>query len=516
MNEVNTFKRALVSVSLKDHLDVFLKPFYDKGMEIIATQGSFQFLKSKGFKVTQVEEITDFPEVLGGRLKTLHPHIHAGLLSREGYEEDEAFLKQKNLKKFDLVVVNLYPFEETLKKTKHESQLIENIDIGGATLLRAAAKNYERITVVCDYRDYKRIKRKPNLKERKKLSVKVFQKLSHYDKAISNYLKSEKNSEVNLHFEEIRELRYGENPGQKALWLKKQNISQGLHKAELLQGKPLSYNNLLDLNAAILTLREFLYSHGCVVVKHLNPCGIAIGDTLEKASQKAFQADPVSAFGGVVALNGEISVPIARQLNSLFLECIIAPHIFDEAKVFLAQKKNLRVLEWKGLMEKPVKEMEFRSIEGGALLQSSIKSIDWDDTTFELIGEWEKIPSLLTKSLKNDLLLALKVCAHLKSNAISLVSQGQTVGLGMGQVNRVDSVRQAILRKNSLHPNLKTPVVLASDGFFPFTDSLELALKENIMYIIQPGGSLKDSKVKSFIRAKKMNMILTKKRYFLH
>ena len=516
------FQRALVSVSSKDNLDKFLKPFYDQGMEIVSTGGTARFLESKGFKVTYVEDVTGFPEALGGRVKTLHPHIHAGLLAHP--EKDKKFLEEKNIKIFDLVVVNLYPFEKVFNETSDKKTLIENIDVGGPTMLRAASKNYVHVTVVCEPKDYDSIQAIPSLEERQKLASKVFQTLTHYDSLISKFLSTSSNSSESSPLENItyrpsykkvRDLRYGENPHQESSWFEDTNKALGLQKATLLGGKPLSYNNLIDLHASVKTLKEFSQSPACVIVKHGNPCGVACGENLTQALERAFQADPVSCFGGVVALNGTLSSLEAEVLSQSFLECVIACEVKSDAFEILNKKKNLRVLQWPDLMKLENQIYETRSILGGILVQQESPLIEFNDS-FELVGNWEKDPSVLTDELKKDLLMALKVVSHLKSNAICLVQKEQTLGLGMGQVNRVDAVKQALERKESFHKNVKGNIVLASDGFFPFTDSLKEALWHNVQFIIQPGGSIKDEEVKSFIREHKMSMILTKTRYFEH
>ena len=505
-----SFQRALVSVSDKSDLETFLRPFYDKGMEIVSTKTTGEFLKQKGFKVTFVEDVTGFSEALGGRIKTLHPKLYMGLLSRPHHKEDEVFLKEHEVEAFDLVVVNLYPFETMSEKGCDEKTLVESIDVGGPSMLRAAAKNYERITVVCDPKDYDSVTEKPSLEERKKLSSKVFQTLSSYDELIGQVFSSPAQLKVGR-LKELRSLRYGENPHQKATWFT--NSPKGLHQAKRLQGKKLSYNNLLDLDSGVRVLREFQEKPCCVAIKHLNPCGVAVGESLKEATEKCLKADPVSAFGGVVALNREVSLEVSRQLTDLFLECVIAPGFSKEAQEWLSQKKRRLVLSWDEMTVLEESSVLFRSVQGGALVQTPPGLLSWSEE-FEFVGECETMA--LKESVREDMLMALKVCAHLKSNAIALVSEGQTLGLGMGQVNRVDAVRQAFLRKKQFHPERSSPVVLASDGFFPFTDSLEEALKEGVVHIIQPGGSLKDPEIKSFVREHKMSMVLTKRRYFQH
>lgn len=502
------FQNALVSVSDKTGLEEFLKPFAEKGMRIVSSGGTAKFLQEKGFDVVKVSEQTQFPEVMGGRVKTLHPYIHMPLLYRGELQEDLDILKEHQLQPFDLVVVNLYPFEGALEKNLSEKEMVEFIDIGGPTLLRASAKNFSNVSVVCDPKDYSWIvdKKELNLEDRKKLSAKVFKHVSHYDSLISNYLNGEESFGSHIKGEMQDELRYGENPQQKAFWYKSEK--QGLHNAKILQGKALSYNNLLDLDAAIKTL--LLFDEPTVVsVKHNNPCGVGSSDNIYKALLKSVQADPVSVFGGIVAANKELDGPCAEELSKIFLECIVAPSLTKEAEEVFAKKKNLRVLVWKDLLEaKKQKSIEFRNIMGGYLAQSA-------DIVDEDKAHWQVVNGNLSDQDWQNLIFSWKVCSALKSNAIAVTSDLQSVGLGMGQVNRVDAVEQSLGRAQKFH-NAQKDLYLASDAFFPFPDSIEIAAKYGVKAIIQPGGSIKDNEVIEKAKELKVAMVLTGKRHFRH
>ena len=498
------FKNALVSVSDKTGLAEFLKPFADQGMRIVSSGGTAKFLTEKGFDVVKVSEQTGFPEVMGGRVKTLHPNIHMPLLQRSDVPEDQEVLKEYGLEPFDLVVVNLYPFREALQKDLSKDEMIEFIDIGGPTLLRASAKNFKSASVVVDPSDYDWVaqKKELTLEDRQKLAAKVFMHVSDYDLYIANFLGMREFQGPNLN----KELRYGENPQQKGWWLKDQ--ASGLHQAKILQGKELSYNNLLDLDAALNAL--FLFDDPTVIsVKHNNPCGVATADNISSALTASLKADPVSVFGGIIALNQEIDLSCAEQLTTMFLECIVAPSISDEAKAKLAEKKNLRVLIWEDMMKfNPGQNNPVRSIMGGHLEQTP-------DTVTTTREDWKLVTGELSEEDWQALTFSWKVCSCLKSNAISVTNKNQTLGLGMGQVNRVDAVEQAFGRAQKFHPDIKD-YYLASDAFFPFPDSIELAHQFGVKAIIQPGGSVKDEAV--IAKAKELNipMVFTGKRHFRH
>jgi phosphoribosylaminoimidazolecarboxamide formyltransferase / IMP cyclohydrolase len=504
------FKNALVSVSNKNGLALFLKPLAEKGLRIVSTGGTSKHLRDNGFKVVEVAEQTGFPEVMDGRVRTLHPHIHMALLARSWDESDQKLLKDKRLEPFDLVVGNLYPFEESLKEELEEREQVEMIDIGGPALLRAAAKSFERTVVICDPSDYEWIleKGEVTLEDRRRLAAKVFAHVSSYDSLIASHFSGgEVFSDFSWGGKAVQKLRYGENPQQDAYWLKTKGAQNGLHEARIIQGKPLSYNNILDLDAATSTVREF--TEPCTVgVKHNNPCGVALGETVLESVRKALAADPVSIFGGIIACNRPVDGDTASIIAPIFLECVIAPSYSDEALKVFAAKKNLRVLEWTNLQETNA-TWEFRSVTGGALVQSSDQIRAWDPT-------WKIIGEKPSTKIVSDLMFAWKVCAHLKSNAIAVAGNEVTLGLGMGQVNRVDAVKQALERSKQFAKLHTADKCLASDAFFPFPDSIEVAAKEGIKWIIQPGGSVKDPEVEQAALQLKVNMVLTGERHFRH
>jgi phosphoribosylaminoimidazolecarboxamide formyltransferase / IMP cyclohydrolase len=511
------FQRILVSVSNKAGVVDFISPFAQAGAQIISSGGTAKTLHDAGLRVQEVSDYTGFPECMDGRVKTLHPKVHMGLLYRPHISEDLDLLTKHEVVPFDLVVVNLYPFEEAQARGVKDEDLIEFIDIGGPSMLRSAAKNFENICVVCDPGDYHWILQKDgnlSLDDRMYLAAKVFQWTSMYDQMISKHFfdqlqkSQERNGPLQLKGELVSSLRYGENPQQKAWWYK--NNSTGLHQAQILQGKALSYNNILDLNAACSAVRLF-NGPTAVAVKHNNPCGVATGSDPVVVLDQALKSDPVSVFGGIVAVNFPLGPEEARKLNELFLECVIAPEITPEAQEIFSEKKNLRILRWPEIIDKTSSgdgRQEVRSVDGGFLVQTS-DVVDEGDASWQIIGE---TPS---EDIKRDLLLAWKVCSVLKSNAIAVAGDGKTLGLGMGQVNRVDAVKQALERVQQFHKQSKN-LVLASDAFFPFADSVEYAAKQGVRWIIQPGGSVRDAEVIECAKANKVNMILTGKRHFKH
>ena len=501
------FKNALVSVSDKNGLVDFLRPHYEQGMRIVSTGGTAKILREAGMKVTDVSEQTGFPEVMDGRVKTLHPSVHMPLLAREGVGEDQALLKESGLQPFDLVVVNLYPFEQTLASKAEQHELIENIDIGGPSLLRGSAKNFQAVTVVVDPEDYSKLEQKPSLEERQRLAAKAFAHVSSYDAMISHTLApGELFTNFSLGGTRLKSLRYGENPHQKATWLKRRGAQGGWHEAKILQGKELSYNNLLDLESALGLLREF-DQPSAVAVKHGNPCGAASFETLDKAVEKCLASDPVSVFGGIVALNQEVSQAAAEELNKIFLECIVAPKFSAAALEVFAKKKNLRLLEWPGMGIRD-EFWKVNTIQGGFLVQEPDHVHRWNP-------EWKVIGESPSPAMRADLSFAWAVCAHLKSNAIAIAGGKQSLGLGMGQVNRVDSVALAIERMRKFHPEHPT-AVLASDAFFPFTDSIEQIYSGGIRWVIQPGGSMRDDEVIARSKELGVNLVLTGQRHFRH
>ncbi|MDZ4084822.1 MAG: bifunctional phosphoribosylaminoimidazolecarboxamide formyltransferase/IMP cyclohydrolase [Bdellovibrionales bacterium] len=513
------FKNALVSVSDKAGLVDFLKPLVQEGLRVVSTGGTLKHLKENGIPAIDISEQTGFPEVMDGRVKTLHPRVHMALLSRDGMAEDRTLLEKEGLDPFDLLIVNLYPFEAARAKGVHGDELIEFIDIGGPSMLRSAAKNHQRLTVLTDPSDYKWVEEKKwqlSLEDRRLLAAKVFSHTSRYDDLIARSLSESVESWNSLNGRLVSELRYGENPHQKAAWYRDPMAKSGLHDAQILHGKALSYNNLLDLDAACAAVTEFR-SPAAVAVKHNNPCGVgtdrdsATASGIASAVRRAVAADPVSVFGGIIALNRTVDFAAAEAMASIFLECVIAPEFSPEALARLKAKKDLRILVWPGLADhQPVRQ--FKTIAGGYLMQSADRTSDWSDA-WKVAGA--KGESALTPAVKADLLLAWKVCAHLRSNAIAIASEGQTVGLGMGQVNRVDAVEHAIARMRKHQPNCVNPV-LASDAFFPFSDSMEKIAEAGIRFVIQPGGSIRDEEVLARAQALGITTVLTGTRHFRH
>ena len=508
------FKNALVSVSDKSGLVDFIVPLHKAGMRVVSTGGTAKYLKENGVDVVDISEQTNFPEVMDGRVKTLHPNVHMCLLARLDNEDDQKILKDEGLQNFDLVVGNLYPFSQALEKKLPFKKQIEFIDIGGPSFLRSAAKNTEKVATVCNPQDYSWILEKKELtsEDRVYLAAKVFSHTSSYDAVISNYLMSDlgnqyKSNDLNMAGQKISDLRYGENPQQKAIWYKNKLSPSGINDAEIVQGKALSFNNLLDLEASVNTLRRFPGQNAVVSVKHNNPCGVAIADSLGQSLERSLGADPMSVFGGIIAIDGIVTEAMAKKLTSMFLECVIAKSYNDAALLVLKKKKNFRVLKWPALMDSSC-EKDIRSISGGFLVQDK-------DPLSDSFDDWKFPHGQPSIEEKLDLELAWKVCAQLKSNAICIAGNGQSLGLGMGQVNRVDAVKLAISRADKFHPNI-TQRVMASDAFFPFADSIELAHEAGIKWVIQPGGSIKDPEVLSRAESLGVKIILTGVRHFLH
>lgn len=514
--------RALVSTSDKTGLLEFLKPLVGRGLEVVSTGGTYEYLKKNNVPVIEVSEVTGFPEVLDGRVKTLHPFIHMGLLADQKKAEHVQQLAEHKVKAFDMVIGNLYPFEKTaLNPQATFEELIENIDIGGPSFLRASAKNYGSVAVICSVEDYGWVLQKVlneglSESDRKKLALKVFSLTSYYDALIVQKLGAHMASEfeyLNLPLKRQQSLRYGENPHQAAVWYQNPiESSLNLAQAVLHQGKELSYNNLLDLEASTQLVRHFVQP-GCVAVKHNNPCGAAVDEQLVQAARKAIESDPKSIFGGIIAFNRKVDLKTAELFKNIFLECIVAPAFEPEVLSFFATKKNLRLLSWPELMQNSVAQLyetQLRSVAGGVLCQQndSFRSDNW-----QFLGE--KPNDRLMKTM----VFGDTVSGSLKSNAIAIVAQGQTIGLGMGQVNRVDAVGQAIQRMNEYktrHSLEMNEVVLVSDAFFPFPDSIDLIAEAGIKWILQPGGSVQDAAVTEAAQNKKINMVLTHLRHFKH
>ena len=504
-------KRALISVSDKTNIVEFAKGLEKYGFEIISTGGTFTYLKNNGVACISIEDVTHFPEILEGRVKTLHPKIHGGLLSKRGNELHNKHVAENNIEYIDLVCVNLYPFEATVKKEGvSEEEIIENIDIGGPSMLRSAAKNFNDVTVVTDIRDYDRILNELEnggitLATRRSLAIKVFNTTASYDAAIANYFNKADNlipEKLTLSYTLEDTLRYGENPHQKAYhYVQDNNESYALQNAVQLHGKEMSYNNIQDASAALDILAEF-DEIACVAVKHMNPCGVAIGKDVFEAYSRAYDADPVSIFGGIVAVNGVIDKATAEKMHSIFLEIILAVDYDDEALEILTKKKNLRIYK---LGDKNNNhEQQIKSVRGGILVQ---------DFNSELAESYEVVTDKQpTKEQMSDLEFGLKVVKHVKSNAIVVVKNGQTLGIGAGQMNRVGSCKIALEQAGALADG----AVLASDAFFPMRDSADLAAEYNIAAIVQPGGSIRDQESIDACNEKGMAMLFSKIRHFKH
>ena len=497
--------KAILSVHNKTGLVDFAKGLIDLGWEFIASGGTARYLRDNQLPVIEVSNYTGAPEMLGGRVKTLHPAIHAGILARES-EEDRNELSRLGWGSIDLVVVNLYPFEETIAQSGVSLQAaIEQIDIGGVALMRAAAKNHQRVTLVSDPLDYPQV-----LQEmlsggvkgdfRKRLAIKCFRITSRYDSLIADYLEGVETNQFSLYPQQF--LRYGENPHQSAQLFGYQT-GQGPLGGKILQGKELSYNNLLDLDAAWRAVLSFEKS-SVVIVKHLSPCGIASAEVQLDAYQRALASDPVSAFGGIVALNRQLESDTAIALSKLFVECVIAPGFSPAALEILSQKKNLRILEMPDLKIEPL--VEVRSIIRG-VLQQSIDLGDPQDTSWQVVTKAQPTPEQLA-----DLKFAWKACQHVKSNAIVFAKDEATLGIGGGQPNRVDCVDIATQRAGEKAHG----AVMASDAFFPFADSVEKAAAAGITAIVQPGGSLRDQESIDACNRLGIAMVFTGVRHFRH
>lgn len=504
-------KRALISVSDKTGVAEFAKGLVENGFEIISTGGTLKHLRENGVECVSIEDYTGFPEILEGRVKTLHPKVHGGLLSKRDNDSHVAELKDNDIHYIDLICVNLYPFAETLAKegVSHE-EIIENIDIGGPSMLRSAAKNYKFVTVVTDKNDYETIikeleeKGETSLKTRQRLAGKVFNKTAQYDFLIASYFNKINGSEetLNLSFRLEDELRYGENPHQKAaFYVSDEEVSYSLKDCVQLHGKKMSYNNIQDASAALDILQEFDETV-CVGLKHMNPCGVATGKTVYEAYTRAFEADPVSIFGGIVAINGTIDKKTAEKMHEIFLEIILAYDYEDEALDILEKKKNVRIYKIPKKINKNSKLI--KSVRGGILVQ------DYDDKVYEKL-ETVTETKVSEEDLK-DLEFAYKIVKHVKSNAILLAKDGQTVGVGAGQMNRVGAAEIAFKQAGDKAKG----AVLASDAFFPFRDSVDEAAGHDIKAIIQPGGSIRDGESINACNENGIAMVFTGMRHFKH
>ncbi len=516
-------KRAILSVYDKSGIIEFAQGLQAFGVEILSTGGTYKLLKEKGLAVKEVSEHTGFPEMLDGRVKTLHPKIHGGILGRRDDPKHQEQMKAHGIEPIDLVAVNLYPFKATISKPNVTlEEAIENIDIGGPTMLRSAAKNYRDVAVVIDPKDYgpvldemKRSGGEIPESKRYELAKKVFFATSDYDRTIFSYLdgregKAERFPDrLVLQFERVQSLRYGENPHQQAAFYREPQATEGgVSAAKQIWGKEMSYNNFLDTHSAFELVKEF-NEPAAVIVKHNNPCGVATGATLLEAYKKAKATDPVSAFGGVAAFNRPLDAETAQEIAATFMEVIIAPTIDPAAVTLFQKKKDLRVLEAGSgsINASNTGRLDFRRVGGGLLVQDYDSAMIDDPKALKIVSRRQPTPDELTA-----LLFAWKVCKHVKSNAIIFARPGQTVGIGAGQMSRVDSVKLATMKAQTPLPGC----VMASDAFFPFRDGIDAAAQAGIAAVIQPGGSIRDQEIVQAVDEHNMAMVLTGIRHFRH
>ena len=522
-------KRALISVSNKAGLVEFAESLHERDIEILSTGGTAKTLQDAGIKVIDVSEHTGFPEMMGGRLKTLHPKVHGGLLAVRGNEEHTAAAATHDIPPIDLLVVNLYPFEQTVARGGSFDECIENIDIGGPAMIRAAAKNHAAVTVVVDTEDYEAVIAdmeqyagaiSANL--RRTLAAKAYARTSHYDAAISNWFAGQLDDDAPAYRAFAgkigQSLRYGENPHQKAAFYRTGDGRPGIASATQLQGKELSYNNLNDTDAALELICEFDAAAGpaVAIIKHANPCGVATGGSLSEAYQQALRCDPVSAFGGIIALNGRIDAEAAEEITRIFTEVVVAPGVSEDAERIFAAKKNLRLLITSELADPRQPGTIVKSVAGGLLVQSRDNAVVSD---LDLKVVTERAP---TEKELADLKFAFRVAKHVKSNAIVYARDGATVGIGAGQMSRLDSSRIAARKAldaaeaAGLDQSLAIGSVVASDAFFPFADGLLAAAEAGATAIIQPGGSVRDDEVIAAANAQGLAMVFTGTRHFRH
>ncbi len=520
---MNKIQRALLSVSDKSGVLELAQQLNKLGVELLSTGGTAKLLQDAGLPVKEVSEHTGFPEMMDGRIKTLHPKIHGGLLGRRG--TDEAIMAEHDIAPIDLVVVNLYPFEATIARDDCTLPMaIENIDIGGPTMLRAAAKNHASVTVLIDPADYSRVLEQMEATggvddtTRFDLAVKTFEHTAHYDGAIANHLgKITDAGEVdfprtfNTQFHKAQDMRYGENPHQKAVFYTESQPETGTISAAVqIQGKELSYNNIADTDAALECVKSFPESPACVIVKHANPCGVATADDLLTAYDLAYQTDTTSAFGGIIAFNRELDAQTAQAIiDRQFVEVIIAPAISDEAKEVVSNKKNVRLLCCGAFPSHQSEGLDYKRVTGGLLVQDRDSALVTQDE-LKVVTK-----NASTDDQMQDLLFAWRVAKFVKSNAIVYVKNQQTVGIGAGQMSRVVSSRIAGIKADDA--GLTVPgAVMASDAFFPFRDGLDAAAEAGISAVIQPGGSMRDDEVIAAADEHGIAMVFTGMRHFRH
>ena len=507
-------KKALISVSDKRNLRNLLKTLTKYKIELISSGGTYKEVKKLKFKCLEVSEYTGSPEILGGRVKTLHPKIHAGILSKRNNKSHKTELLKNNFEEIDLVIVNFYPFEKTISQTNNHKQIVENIDVGGPTMVRAAAKNYNDVTVITSSNQYDELiselnqnKGSTSLSFREKMSLEAFSETAYYDAVISNYFNKIQNNSFPkkkvIYGNLIEKLRYGENPHQEAgIYSKTKNLN-----IKQIHGKQLSYNNYNDIFSALTISKSFSKNLGTVIVKHANPCGVSIHKNNLKSYQLALACDPVSAFGGIVSCNFTITKTLALELNNIFLEVIIANGFDTHALKILKKKKNLRLINASHFLMKNF--IRFNSANESILTQSEdLKTFKVND--FKIVSK--KKPN---KSQLNNLIFAFNVCRYVKSNAIVLVSDNATVGIGSGQPSRLDSCQIAINKMNKFQ-NLEEDVVAASDAFFPFVDGIEKLVQSGVTAVIQPSGSIRDKEIIKFANQTNTILVFSKTRHFKH
>lgn len=500
---------ALISVFHKDNLEPIIKRLNKLGVELYSTGGTLKFINELGIDAIAVEKMTTYPSIFGGRVKTLHPAIFGGILYRRDNQEDVKQASEFDIPSIDLVIVDLYPFEETVKSGASEADIIEKIDIGGISLIRAAAKNYKDVLIVSSRDQYAELEEileagngKTTLEERKRFAAYAFNTSSHYDTAIFNYfnetesIASFKNSTL-----QGRTLRYGENPHQEGLFFGDlEKVFTQLH------GKEISYNNLVDIEAAVSLIKEFEGENAFAILKHTNACGVAVASTIKEAYLKAFEADTLSAFGGVLISNSEIDLETAEEIDKLFFEVLLAPSFSNEVLDVLKSKKNRVLLK---LNAYPENKVMFKSLLGGVIQQGANSKTDSKDDLTQVTNRKAEQAEI------EDMLFASKICKHTKSNAIVLAKNGQMLASGVGQTSRVDALQQAVKKAKTFGFDLQG-ASLASDAFFPFADSVQLAHEAGITSIIQPGGSKKDQDSIDFCNKHNMAMVFTGTRHFKH
>ncbi len=520
-------KRALISVTKKKDIERIAKVLVENNVEILSTGGTAKFLEEKLIPVRQIADYTNFPEILNGRVKTLHPNIYGGILSRRNDSDHINEIKKNKIQNIDLLIINLYEFDQVSKNTNDVSKIIENIDIGGPAMIRAGAKNFEFVTVVTEIEDYPQLINEINentcttYKFRKYLAEKAFNLTNEYDFSISSWFKNknignlELPQKISINLNKSLPMRYGENPHQRAAFYEFSNIKNRNDIFKKIQGKELSYNNINDVNSAYELIREFEMP-AVAIIKHANPCGVAENTNINLAWKNALQTDPISSFGGIVAINRELDQKLANKMKSLFLEVIIAPKISLEAQIVFKNKPNVRLIQTGKVLSKTDTGLLMKSIRGGMLVQTHddniIKKEDLEIVT-------KKLP---TKKQIEDLLFAWKVVKHTKSNAIVYAKDLKTVGIGAGQMSRIDSTNIA-KEKAKISAKLSNLIelptigsVVASDAFFPFPDSLISAAEAGVTAIIQPGGSIRDQEVINAANERDLVMVFTSIRHFKH